>query len=359
MTATPPYYREETLKVFFKYIKSGESFYIIGAPSAGKTRLMDFILGDDPDALRDGHETDRDWVKKKYLGEEVAAKTWLVRVDMNRMGHETDWGFQFYELLLHTVLLACNKLKATEKTEALKQELATLDVKVIQSKDPLMAHRLFEMAMNQICHSHNIQICFLFDEFDESYQTMPREVFAQLRAVRDANKYRLSYTLFLRNLPEKLRDPLDNESFYELISRNLLGLGPYSVQDTYHIIGQLEERREHELGLDKRKWLCESSGGHPGLTQALFVLLKDHSQAIAHLQDLDWFARQDLVHEEFRKLMAGLPKEEQAGLREIARGNSSAMSPETGRLLLAKGLVRPDGGRMVLFTPLFECWLLQ
>lgn len=354
-----PTYREETLTPFFKYVKSGESFYVIGAPSAGKTRLMDFIMGDDPDALRDGLEVDGDGVKKKYLGEEAAAKIWLARVDMNRMRHENDWEFQFYELLLHTVLLACNKCKKTDEIETLKKELAELDAQVIESKDTLRAQRIFEMAMHQICHSYHIQIFFLFDEFDETYKTMPRDVFAQLRAIRYANKYRLSYVLFLRNLPEKLRDPLENEGFYELISRNRLGLGPFSMQDTLHMIGQLEKRHEHSLDQNKREWLFSTSGGHPGLAQALFVLLKDHSQAIPHMQDLEWFARQELVREEFRKLWVGLLEEERTGLKQIARGDSASVTPETGKLLIAKGLVKFADGRMVFFTPLFTHWLKQ
>ncbi|NOH04488.1 MAG: hypothetical protein HND47_22215 [Chloroflexi bacterium] len=226
MSTIPSHYREEVLKPFFNYVKSGESFYLIGAPSVGKTRLVDFVMGDDPDALWAGEDYDRDWVKKKYLGEDIATKIWLVRVDMNNMQYDTDWRFQFYELLLNSILLTCNRNSSMEKIEPLKQELAGLDSQVIQSKDALMAHRLFGMAVNMICQLYGIRLCFLFDEFDKTYGTaMPHETFAQLRAIRDANKYRLSYVLFLRGLPEKLRDPLENEGFFELISRNMLGLG--------------------------------------------------------------------------------------------------------------------------------------
>ena len=51
----PPYslsYRQEVLGRFFDYVKSGELFYVVGAPSVGKTRLMDFLMGDNPDPLR-------------------------------------------------------------------------------------------------------------------------------------------------------------------------------------------------------------------------------------------------------------------------------------------------------------------
>lgn len=361
MNPTMPNYREEVLKPLFKYVKSGESFYVVGAPSIGKTRLMDFLMGDDPDALREGTGADYKGVKKHYLQveDEVAAKTWLARVDMNRLRSENDWGFRFFELLLNTVLLTCNKNESTEENEKIRVALATLDSEVIESKDALKAHRLFEMAVNMLCQSYGIKICFLLDEFDETYQKMPHELFAHLRAVRDANKYRVSYALFLRNLPEKLRDPKDNESFYELISRNMLGMGPYSAQDSHHIIEQLEKRREYTLSQSKREWLYIASGGHPGLIHALFAIFKEHPSISVEAGNVTWFAGQESVKEEFRKLWMGLLEEEQNGLLEFARGNQNPMSQATGKLLTGKGLLKSTPSGVDLFSPLFRIWLLN
>ncbi len=357
-THSPSHYREEVLKPFFKYVKSGESFYVVGAPLVGKTRLMDFIMGDDSDALWAGEEVDRDWVKSQYLGEDIGSKIWLVRVDMNRMRHENDWAFQFYELLLHTLLLTCNRHSPMERIETLKTDLAVLDAQAVQSKDPLLAYRLFEMAVNMICQSYNIQICFLFDEFDDTYQAMPLEIFSQLRGIRDANKHRVSYILFLRNLPEMLRSPKENESFYELISRNMLGLGPYSAMDTFHIIGQLEKRRDYELNKENREWVWANSGGHPGLIQALFTLIKENSLSAAQMQNLEWLAKQEIIREEFRKIWHGLLEEEQDALKKIANSDQKSVSSSTGKLLLAKGIIKPSGNQSVaLFTPLFRYWL--
>ena len=358
MSTTPSDYREEVLNPFFKYVKSGESFFVIGAPSVGKTRLMDFLMGDDPDALRRGIEPDREHIKKYYLGDEAAAKTWLARVDMNRLRLENDWGFRFFELLLNTVLLACNRCESTDEIEKLKLTIAKLDSEVIESRDALKAHRLFEMTVNMLCQSYGIRLCFLLDEFDESYRNMPRELFAHLRAIRDANKYRVSYILFLRNLPEKLRDPIDNEEFYELISRNMLGIGPYSRQDALYIIGQLEIRHEISLSQDKREWFYFLSGGHPGLIQVLFKLLKDYPQAFTPMPSAEWCAKQEPVQEEFRKISFGLLNDERVGLVEFAHGNKNSMAPTTGKLLLTKGLLVStiDSGVKV-FSPLFENWL--
>ena len=365
-------FRQDVLKPFFGHIKSGESFFVVGAPSMGKTRLMDFLLGDDPDMLRTGAAYDRELVKKHYLGPDLAAQTWIVRVDMNRLPREGDWVFRFFELMLHTVLLACDKCELAddadgknngltrEQLEEIKLELAKLDSRVIESKDPLMAHRLFEMAVNMLCRTHKLKLRFLFDEFDETYRVnMPREVFAQLRAIRDSNKYLVSYVLFLRVQPETLRSPKENEEFYELISRNMLGLTPYSMQDTFYIIGQLEKRREFELSQEQREWLCMVSGGHPGLIQALFTILKENPTFSSKMQNLDWLVVQESVREEFRKIYNGLLENEKMALVEFARGNPSAILPEIGKLLLTKGLLKTSGSTAAFFSPLFGRWLLQ
>jgi hypothetical protein len=359
MSETPINYREEVLNPFFKHIKSGESFYVIGAPSIGKTRLMDFLMGDDPDLLREGVKPeDPQRVKRHYLGDEAADKTWLARVDMNRLRPENDPGFSFFELMLNTVLLACNKSEPTDETEKLRETIAELDSDAIESKDALKALRFFEMAVNMLSQSYDIKLCFLFDEFDVMYEKMPLEIFAHLRAVRDANKYRVSYALFLRNLPEKLRNPLENESFYELISRNMIGMGPYSQKDTYHIVKQLEARREYALPQNKRDWLCINSGGHPGLIQALYTIFKDRPSVTISPENLNWYVGQETVKEEFRKLWEGLLEDEQNGLSKFAHGNPIPMSPVTGKLLTAKGLLKTIPGGVDFFTPLFRSWVL-
>lgn len=358
-TTTPIQFREEVLKKFFDYIKSGESFYVLGAPSVGKTRLMDFLMGDDPDSVRLGIKPKHQRVKNHYLGPDLAVKTWLARVDMNRLRSEGDVGFHFFELLLSTILFACNKNESSEENEEMKLQLAKLDAQVIESKDALKAHRLLEMAVNNLYEMHGVKICFLFDEFDVPYQEMPSEIFSQLRGMRDANKYRVSYALFLRNLPERLRSPAENESFYELISRNMIGLGPHSPQDTYHIIRLLELRRGFELSPKKRDWVCANSGGHPGLIQALFTIFKEKSSAVAQMENIQWFVAQESVREEFRKLWMGLLEEEKNGLSEFARGNNTVMPPIIAKSLISKGLLRRNDTKFVFFCPSFEKYILS
>lgn len=334
----PIEYRQEILEPFFRYVQSAESFYVVGAASMGKTRLLDFLT--------------RPEVQKYYLGEH-ADQHWLIRVDLNRLAvKKEDWGF--YELLLSSVLLDLNNHENIDKQ--LYTEIAKLDADIIQNRDLLLALRFFELVANKLCQVHHIKLCFLFDEFDEAYKSFPRETFLQLRAVRDANKNRVAFVLFLRDLPERLRAPNDNESFYELLSRNRLGLRPYTRQDALRIIQQIETRREYSLDPEQRGKLFEASGGHPGLIQAILSTLIETPHAFQKFDApgwLEWLSRQPAPMEECRKIW-NLSTEEQEALCAFAAGDVGKISIPVGDLLFAKGLLRRTDKDVQFFSGIFE-----
>ena len=334
-------YRQEIVSKLFDYIQSTESFYIVGAASIGKTRLLDFL--------------EKPGVKEYYL-KDKSARTAIVRVDLNRLVATKDEIFDFFELMLSSLLLEFSKQKTDEKPE-LKQELEQMTgiaSQVIQSRDPLLAVRLLELEVTRVCQIHDFKICFFFDEFDETYRSARREIFAILRAIRDANKPYLCYALFLRNLPVFLRKKSDLESFYELISRNLIGLGPYSREDTLQIIRELEERRRHSLTPELRDWLFHASGGHPGMVLALISALIEDPAAGTKTNDIEWFAQQESVLEECRKIWDGLTDEERAGLKAFIEG-STDLPQQTLKILHAKGLLKRDTNTS--FSPLFEWYV--
>lgn len=331
-------YRHEILSRFFHHIQSAESFYVIGAASMGKTRLLDYLMQPE--------------VQKHYLGDD-AERHWLIRVDLNRMPvNDPTWAF--YELLVSSILLDLNN---HEKIEGLEDEIAKIDSDIIQNRDPLLALRLFELEVNKLCQLYELKLTFLLDEFDEAYQTLPREIFLQLRAVRDANKNRVSFALFLRNMPERLRPPKDNESFYELLSRNPIGIGPYRRLDALQIIQQLEARKQYSITMDQRERIFQASGGHAGLMQALLGVLVERPQSFQKLDQPDWtkwLIQEPTVLEECRKIWDGLSEEEQQGLLAFQAGEYKKISLPIEKLLFTKGLLRTNGTGVQYFSDLFK-----
>jgi hypothetical protein len=334
-------YRHEILSRIFQHVQSADSFYVIGAASMGKTRLLDFLM--------------RPEVQKHYLDEKVD-EHWLLRVDLNRMPvNDPSWAF--YELLISSIMLDLHKHAAVDNLEA---DLAKIDADIIQNRDPLLALRLFELVVNKLCQVYEVKLCFLLDEFDEAYQNLPREIFLQLRAVRDANKNRVSFALFLRNLPDRLRPPEENESFYELLSRNPIGIGPYRRIDALHIIQQLEVRKQYSISPEQREKIFQASGGHPGLMQALLTVLIEKPQVFQKLDAPDWpqwLMQEPAVLEECRKIWDGLSDEERQGLLTFQAGDYKKISLPIETLLFAKGLLRTNGNGVQFFSDLFKQYI--
>jgi hypothetical protein len=331
-------YRQDILKPFFKYIQSAESFYVLGGASMGKTRLLDFLMKGD--------------VKKHYLGEK-ANQIWLIRVDLNRLSIKNE-AWAFYELLLSSIVL---ELGNHEIVNNIRTELVDLDRQVIQSRDLLLALRFFEMAVNRLCQEFDLNLCFLFDEFDEAYSDFSGQTFSQLRAVRDANKNYVSFGLFLRNPPERLRTSQDNESFYELLSRNCIGLTPYTLSDTISMLQQLEVRRNYPLTPGLRKKIFDASGGHSGLISAIMSILIETPNSYQQIESpnwLEWLSQQTNVVEECRKIWNGLSEDEKAGLSSFKLGKISNISLQVERLLFTKGILRDEDDRAQFFSYLFE-----
>lgn len=353
----PAKFREEHLDALFSFIRRGESFFIIGAPNVGKSRLIELVIGENSRAIQIVAGTESESLKNRYLGKEISSHTWITFINMNALGQGPEWGFLFYEQLIHSLLLVSNKMISSEEDEHLKEMLASLDAQVITSKDGLMAYRLFELAVSALCHQYGRKICFIFDEFDSTYKTMPREILSQLRAIRDANKYMICYGLVLKNLPEVLRDPEENEAFYELISRNMIGLGPYSIADTLYMVRNLERRKNLKLSDDVLRWIYVTSGGHPGLVHVLFLAFDEDHLPLEHLESLEWFINRESIKNELRRICAGLTSNELNGLLAFANGNQIWVQPLTIKLLLAKGLLQRRDRQIEVFSPLLEQYL--
>lgn len=334
MTETETIYRQEMLRQIFRSLQAGDSCVVVGIASIGKTRLIDCMT--------------RPSVQATYLGDRPDAPL-LLRVDCNRLAEVSDWGL--YELLLTTLVEGCGE---RPRYENMRAQLNALRAEAITSRSAHLALRHLELALRIAIRENDLRLCFLLDEFDEAYQSLPELALDNLRALRDAHKYRLCYVLFLRQPPSRLRDLAESESFYELFSRSVLGLTPYNSADAGQIVRRLEERKNVSLDAALHGRIVQLSGGHPGLILSLFGL----AAADPHLLDDASMARlQNDVHvvEEFRKLWEGLDDDERQGLCHLCQGLK--IPPATQQLLLLKGLVTLAGGEPAPFSPLFAGYI--
>jgi DNA-binding winged helix-turn-helix (wHTH) protein len=331
----PLTYRQAVVAPLFARIRARDSCAIIGASSMGKSRLVHFIMRSD--------------VQAYMLGEQPAAPR-LVLADCNRLANVSEWGL--YELLLTALIEACG---SWPDAAALRAQLNALRHKVITSRSALLARRHSELAVHMVCQEQGQPICLLLDEFDEAYRTLPALALANLRALRDANKYQLCYVVLLREHPAQLRDPNTCEGLYELFSRSIFGLGPYAAEDARRIVEQIEARTGHTLSQARHAQLIQLSGGHPGLILALFDAMLVQSSDTGD----DWLGcglKQPTIREECRKLWDGLAEDEQLALLHVVHGVT--VDGARNDILLLKGLLRQGDDPTALFSPLFTQFVL-
>lgn len=323
----PTSYRREVVAPFFQVINARDSCAIVGPSSMGKSRLLQFLMRPD--------------VQKHYLGEQTQ-HILFAWADHNRLAELSEWGV--YELLLTSLVEASGQL---DVTRSLRNELTALRREIIHSVNPLLARRQLELAAHILCQEQKVTLCFLLDEFDACYRSLPPMALANLRALRDAHKYKVCYALFLREHPARLRPTVECEGFYELFSRAVIGLTPYNQEDVCRMISQLEVRKNKQFSQEVNGRLFDLSGGHPGLLVALFELAAKVGLDATPAE----LIKHRTIKEECEKLWLGLAEDEQLTLLHLPQIDKD--SEQVLDVLQLKGVVQKKEGHNRLFSPLF------
>jgi len=318
----PPQYREEIAQPVFDRIATGESCTIIGASSMGKTRFVNSIM--------------QPATQEYYLGEE-SAHILIFHVDFNQIDEIEDWAA--FELILNTILNSELKPSVTERD---RDYIDSLHRFTALKKDPLIASRYVERAVNILIKHKNLKLCFIFDDFDSCYQNLPAKTLNKLRALRDSYKNRLCYVLLMRHRLSDLRDPLEVEHFHELVTIFRYGLQPYTMEDAKDMIQNLEKRRG-KIQTEFKKQILRISGGHPGLINNLFNIASDEPQYFNlkdYFSSINELLEHTKVKRECTSLFESLSEKEQIGYRNFIKENTVA--PEIFEMLVLRGIINTD-----------------
>lgn len=330
-------YRKEVLHPIFELIRSGEAGCVVSAAGMGKTRLIDFLFQPD--------------VQRHYLGEE-AESTLVVRMDLHLLGEWNEWGF--FELMLNSLAQSCN---GDNRLADFQKHLIQLDTEVIRSRDKVIAFRFVQHAIQNLCKMRGYNLGFIFDEFDDGYKNLPAEIFTHLRGIYTENEHSLTYILVLRDFPGRIRPPAENPYFYEIIARNLIGLGPYNQPDSMAVMQQVEVRRNFPLTPTQRDFIYSLSGGHPGYMLALMNAAYQNPTMLDTYREMERVSTLPLIDDESRRIWESFLESEKLGIMEYIRGTGNVSAYEL-KLLLLKGIIRRQGnGAVELFSPLFRAFI--
>jgi DNA-binding winged helix-turn-helix (wHTH) protein/energy-coupling factor transporter ATP-binding protein EcfA2 len=216
-------YRSQEIQAILSAVQAGECVSIVGLSGSGKSNLLGF-LANQQEQLKDPH--------KKTPA--------FFLVDCNRLGEITPQAF--YRLVGNTL----QKME----TPTSGGEFAALEAVLVERM------------------SHTPAVCLLFDRFDALLHSLVEEkvrmaVTANLRALRDAHKYNLTYVVATRK-------PLDpHNELAELFFAHTLWLGPLAESEARWNIARYAGRKGLAWDESVVQALLDVSRGYPSLLRAV------------------------------------------------------------------------------------------
>ena len=330
-------FRYHLVEHILRLIRSGESLAVVGVAGVGKSNVVHYLQQAEVWANGFIEPTE------KYL---------VVWVDSNDLTAIDEWSF--FELLVYRLAVHCQKLGLPPE---ISRQLDGWHQKLLGQPHAVYAQRCFEQAIRWLGQTHHFRIVLLLDEFDILLQSLRPRLFVNLRALRDKNKYSLSYVLFLRrDLRALASDPVQ-AAFVELFQPNTTYLKPYDWADTELMIARLCRRQQVEWPDKQTATVYNWSGGHGQLIKILvrkILALPEPKKLTLEtlITDLE-------VQTVCQKIWASLSPTEQDFLQSVGLQPGRFSDSVVGRQLQQKGILNPAEDERRFFSPLFEAYLEQ
>jgi hypothetical protein len=343
-TPLPIAFRYHLVAHLMRLMQAGESAAVVGVASVGKSNLVRCLQQAD--------------IQEAHLGPEKA-EILTVLVDSNDLVVINEWNF--LELLLYR--LSFHSQNANLPTEVIAGLEMWHEKLARRSDDVINAQRCVEQAMHWLCQANGLRVVLLLDEFELIYQQLSQRTWAYLRALRDKNKYSLSYLLFLRrDLEDALPITPEVEVFVELFQTNILGLKPYDLLGTELMLERLSLRQRVAWPAQYTPQVFDLSGGHAGLLRVVFGKVLP---ALKEGQQVEWktLFNETEVKDECGKIWASLTAEEKIWLTQLVEMGKLEARQTSGAAwdkLRRKGLIVAELEQEPrLFSTLFAAFIRQ
>jgi hypothetical protein len=334
-------YRFQLTRDLLINLHRGECCSVVGVGSSGKSRLLQHIT--------------RTETLEYHLGD-GAYDHFIALVECNAWLDNTAWAA--YESIARAVNTLLDNVDHPV-LRSLGKDLRPMYDAVTSEKDLAFKHII--TGIGYMLRNRNIRLTLCFDEFDSVMQDFDAQLFRNLRALRNQNKYQLTYLVATRKQMPFQRKPeyrAEIEEFYELFSDHTFAIGPYDAKDAGQHVADLEKRYEYKLKKVTRDMLIDISGGHPGLIGASFKLLESGKQEPTTPEAMGRLLLHDpLLWKECRKIWESLRDDERLALRRLAvSGRPAREDANVLGELTSKGLVRTigDRGATAVFSPIFH-----
>lgn len=338
----PLTYRQREVTAIMDAWGSSASCSVVGVGSVGKSNLIQHLAAND--------------VQAHHLGADGAAfrAIWIDPHLLGAFAASDDEPMRFWagcELLMNRLFLAFQPFDLLGDDTQVFYETYQAFQDGSNPLFPYLGLRYLDFAL-ELFFKHNVQMVFMFDEFERLLQEMPVTFFLALRGLRDARKHQLAYMTFTRSpLPYGIAaagiSALAIEPFAELFTDRVIYVGPFSEMDAAAMLAAVMRRKGKIYDNLTQGFILWVTGGHAGLLRAVVDLL-DQLPAITvetltseRADLLKRLAARPALKAECATLWDGLPPPEQTALRALA-ARLPAAAPALEQLQL-RGLANGEG----------------
>lgn len=333
----PANYREKNTQAICGLIKKQESVCVVGMKRVGISNFLRFLAFNPK-------------VKEKYFGEEKG-KFLFVVTDANDLIEVSSKAF--WVMLLARLTEAAKEDTIDEKT---RKTLARLYKEAQDQKDPFFIFDNLKKGVGLLTANTNLNLIFFLIHFDRLTALFDLQSFANLQALRDVAKHRVSYILTARRrLPELCPDCFAGASL-NLFARSYF-LKPASLADMNSISDYFERKIAQKIRGGVKDEIFKLCAGHTQFTQLALIAWsewnkKDKEDAKNLLNHL---LRDERIILQCEEIWERLFPIEQKFIKGLVAGRSLDPYEEKGvGFLFETGLITKTKKGLKLFSPLLE-----
>jgi len=336
-------FRNIEVKQLLNWLHAGESASIVGVSGVGKSNLFNHLL---------------DSEVQKYHLERKLDDFIFVRVNFHYLPDFSNRSI--YSLILEQFELLGDWVEQAGLESTIIDKIEEQHEALLNAGDDLLkVQRYFKVALRLLLANSQRKLVLLCDQFDDIYQEADDRLFANLRGLREAYKYRLSYLIFTRDVLTSLAPMAPGrEEFYELLAPNVMGLKPYNQEDAKLLLARVADRNQWTVETPIEESLFKLTGGHAGLLRAAFMAINQNDVALK--DDVEETAESLLtvpnIESECGKIWNSLTVEEHQALAYRVHDLPSEDDVSAVKRLQLKGLLDEETGRR-LFSPLFAAYV--
>jgi DNA-binding winged helix-turn-helix (wHTH) protein len=330
--------RAEELRYLIHSIRQGWCCSLVGPSNTGKSFLLKSLPTEEV---------------RRYCTVEGSPPPVMVFIDCLEAGDSEQ---AFYELLLRRTV---EELEQAGASNAVIATLKALHQELLHSANEVAFRAFYASSVRTLSKLIEVRVALILDEFYDVFRLLPPWPFRQLRALYDALDHRLCYITGTSHHLEQLRPGPELYEFRELFHLHTLMLRPLSNNEARQFIAYLADESGDVLTEPQVSSLVEFSGGHPGLLERIYTMMRATPVDLATpLPALSTgLLRYWPIQKECERLWSEL-EAEQSGLLALIEGGDRRLTPTQRQLLNTKGLmVAKEGEGLTIFSSVFKAFV--